>query len=381
MYDHHLWELDMSGNLLARPGRWAALAALFLGVTPGAAHAVPLATGPASVGGGGAGAPASPAAAADLRRGVWSEPQGGLSVRLQPLQVDLVEGIYSTGDPAALPSLDLRARNVSGGRLSLPLTGPATHELDWLLVDQAGARFRPTFLPPPMPRGAAKVPMVTLRPDEEHHLSRLGGLSGFHREGEGSSAEHRWYQSLPAGTYTLTASKVVVGGVSEPFTCPPVTLRVARGDAPVGGLRLALELDRTETRMASGGRDCEPVHLTLRATNEGSTPLIVDMTPGDEGPLEIQIQGESLSSSPAGPPTGPEQVVAPVTLAPGASRALRTALALPGVVAGREHHLRKPGWYQLRMVLRRAAPGPGCPAGSACWTGVVYSNLVWLELR
>jgi len=298
-----------------------------------------------------------------------------------PERVRLVEGIYSSGASEAIPDFELRIRNSSSAAVRLPLKGRRSHQLDWALVDARGARFRPTFLPPPMPRPEPPPPMVVLKPGEERAVTGLRGLSGFERADDGASEPRRWYRSLPPGTYKLTVSKVAVDSSERRFSCPPVTLQVVPGDAAVAGLRLTLKLDRKETDMADGGGDAKPVRLSLVATNEGQAPLTLDMTPGKDGPLELQLRGESLSSSPSGDKPGEGQASGLVTIPAGQSKPLRHALELPGVVAGHQHHLRKPGWYQLRFALRRPDTGPACGAGKQCWKGTVFSNMVWLQVR
>ncbi|MBW2537971.1 MAG: hypothetical protein JRI55_41180 [Deltaproteobacteria bacterium] len=103
-------------------------------------------------------------------------------------------------------------------------------------VDKSGARFTPTFLPPPMPRpGGPRRRRIGLG---RHQFTLLGGVStfsGFTR----SDGKGRVYPMLPAGKYEVRA-EVAVAGVKGKVRSNPATLVVARSDTPADGLQLAL---------------------------------------------------------------------------------------------------------------------------------------------
>jgi len=104
--------------------------------------------------------------------------------------------------------------------LTVPV--PASHELEWRVVDASGARWEVTFLPPPVPRpGGPPRTTVRVPAGGEARLADLYGVSGFRREG---APPDQWTGTPPAGTYSIVISGFRLGG--EPLTAPPVQLVV-----------------------------------------------------------------------------------------------------------------------------------------------------------
>jgi hypothetical protein len=70
-----------------------------------------------------------------------------------------------------------------------------------------------------MPRlpGAAEPPPRTkeLRAGEEYGYGAIYGISGFRNVAE---KDGPWFQVLPAGTYTIVAKRIRLGGLEGEFT-------------------------------------------------------------------------------------------------------------------------------------------------------------------
>lgn len=149
-------------------------------------------------------------------------PTTGLSIRIDLLHPEMP----ANGDP----SVDLEARLdatlvlVNGEPSPRTVTAPipSAHELDWIVEAEDGTRWRPTFLPPPVPRpGGPPTATVTVPAGGEARFCDLHGISGFRREDQ-ATADRR--PALPRGRYRVTVSGFALG--DERLAAPPVALRV-----------------------------------------------------------------------------------------------------------------------------------------------------------
>ena len=150
------------------------------------------------------------------------EETSALSIRFEPARSTFPAGAEPQRSIEARLEGVLRVRNGSDAPVEIVAVIPAAFELEWRLLAADGTVWRPTFLPPPMPRPGGRPPRrFTLGPGAEELLTTLHGISGFFREG----AEPSTFGPLPVGRYEL-----VIGGVrlgeGPPLETAPVTLRV-----------------------------------------------------------------------------------------------------------------------------------------------------------
>ncbi len=303
----------------------------------------------------------------------WSRPVGGLALLLAPGTPPLVEGRDPSTNAAAHLVCKLLIKNVSKKTLTFQRRVFAAFQVHWQMVDSAGNRWVPTFLPTPMPRPGMKYKTHRLAPGEAAVLAQLHGISGFRRAGK---ADGRWYGVPPAGTYKVTVSGVHVGNTKRMLASGPARIRVLPADRPVKGLKLRLSAASATTRRTRKGAGAQPVKLTLTFTNVGKKTITLDVHRMGLDLLQPHVRG-NLSHSEvrrrAPPPRRAGQGL--VKLGPGKTHVHTRGLQAPGPLGKRRYRYSGLGWYQLRLEYARRAP----PL-SGCWTGSLSSNVVWLKV-
>lgn len=148
--------------------------------------------------------------------------RGDLSIRVQLQNPVMTAGADPNVDVTARLDGVVLVRNDGASRREITAPTPASFALEWRITDASGARWEPTFLPPPVPRpGGPPTRTLQLAPGAETELGLLHGVSGFRREGAPPDA---WSGSLPVGTYTIAVSGIRLG--DEVLAAPPVQLTV-----------------------------------------------------------------------------------------------------------------------------------------------------------
>lgn len=150
-----------------------------------------------------------------------AEPTDGLSVRLVLDHPTMPANAQPATDERARLDATLFLRNDRPTPETVETVIPAAFECEWRLTAADGSVWRPTFLPPPMPRPGGR-PRVTVRVPAhgEAEVAPLHGISGFTAEGD-PAAERR---PLPEGTYQVVVSEIRLG--DRTYVAPPVTLTV-----------------------------------------------------------------------------------------------------------------------------------------------------------
>ena len=280
----------------------------------------------------------------------------GVALALVPSKRRFVEGLAIEGQ---LLSLELHIKNVGKRRRVITLSdAPVNPDLDF--TDGKGARYTPTFLPPPMPRpGGPRRRKHTLAPGQWLGIGAVETFSGFTRAGQ----KGRWYPMLPAGRYRVRARAVSVAGVKGKLNSDRPRIEVQRADVPVNGLRLALRARRPVVRPG------KPTQLAIVFSNTGKRPLTLDLA---RGRLELEVRGSSVSYGRA------DHRPAPRDLRPVIRRGgrLRFTLPFPGIVGERAFELGGRGWYWLLLSFKSPADASARP-----WSGEVRSRPLWIEAR
>jgi hypothetical protein len=284
----------------------------------------------------------------------------GVALALVPNRRRFVEGRAIDGQ---FLSMHLYIRNVTKRRRVITVSdGPFYPDLE--LVDRRGARYTPTFLPPPMPRpGGPRRRKVTLAPGSWLGIGVVETFSGFNRVGQ----KGRLYPMLPAGRYKLRARAVSVAGVKGKLESDRPVIEVRRSDAPVNQLRLGLRARRPVVRSGKA------TQIEVVLSNVGKEPLRLDL---ERARLELAVRGPSVSYGRADHRPAPKDLRPAIK--PGGR--LRFALSFPGTVGERDFKLGGKGWYWLLLSLR-------CPAGASSkkqgqpWSGEALSRPLWIEVR
>lgn len=303
----------------------------------------------------------------------WSKPVGGFALLLAPENPTMVEGREPGIDTAARMDSKLLIKNVSKKTLTFQRRVIGAFQLRWEVVDAAGNRWSPTYLPPPMPR-AQKYKAHRLAPGKAAVLAHLHGISGFRRAGKADDG--RWYGVPSAGTYRVTARGVDLGTVKQKLASGPMTIRVLPANRPVRGLKLQLSTASGTTPHTGKGAGARPVKLTLTFTNVSKKSITLDVHHLALYLLRPHVRGNlSHTKVRRGAPSPRKPGAGFVVLRPGKKYVHSQGLQAPGPLGLNSYRYSGPGWYQLRVEYTR-----GKPAENGCWTGEVSSDAVWLRV-
>jgi hypothetical protein len=321
--------------------------------------------------------PSPPPATANDRGGGYSAARDGLCVRLVLDRPTMIEGGEVSTDIDSRLDGVVHIRNLAAAPRRYFVNLRPAHALTWKIEGEDGSRWRPTFLPPPMPRPDPPPQWLTLAPGEERPYGHVHGVSGYERA---DRASDRHYQVLPAGRYAITLEGITVGGVDGTLASKLPLLVVPAAQA-VDGLRLWLRAEAQETHMAADGRNAQPVRLHLAFKNVGQQPLRLDLYDLLRQRLELRVQGGSQGITDVGAPR-PRPATASdyPLLAPGQSLEVAEPIEFPGRFGNKHYALLRPDSYQLKVIYRRGKDPAPAGLAAGCWTGEVVGDLVWLKV-